>query len=154
MHCILLLQYAVDRPGVVAESPQTLGQVCLKYVADCQIYAITLIPPRHVLLINHMTHHGVDESSSNFFLPKITFSLVQKEGMSQHFHIWSDKQTIQGLWPNCIWKDKQNQGKGLVLEPKTRKPKCILHKNSWLDFFQTHTSRRVVYLCIFLYMKS
>jgi len=24
------------------------------------------------------------------------------EIMSQHFHIWRDKQTFQGLWPNCI----------------------------------------------------
>ena len=40
------------------------------------------------------------------------------------------------------------------MEPKTRKPKCISHKNSSLDFFQTYTSRCVVYLCIFLYMKS
>jgi len=74
--------------------------------------------------------------------------------MSQHFHIWRDQQTIQGLWPNCTWKDKQNQEKGLVLEPKTRKPKCILHKNSSLDFIQTYTSRHVAYLCIFLYMMS
>jgi len=74
--------------------------------------------------------------------------------MSQHFHIWRDKKTIQGLWPNCIWKDKQNQGKGLVLEPKTRKLKCILHRNSSLDFFQNYTSRRVAFLCIFSYMMS
>ena len=76
------------------------------------------------------------------------------EGMSQHFHIWRDKQTIQGLWPNCIWRDKQNQEKDLVFESKTGKPKCILHKNSLLCFFQTYTTRRVAYLCIFLYMKS
>jgi len=74
--------------------------------------------------------------------------------MPQYFHIWRNKQTIQGLWPNCIWRDKQNQEKILVLEPKTRKTKCILHKNSLLDFFQTYTSRRVAYLCIFLYVKS
>jgi len=30
--------------------------------------------------------------------------------MSQHFHIWRDKQTIQGLCHKCIWRDKQNQG--------------------------------------------
>ena len=53
-----------------------------------------------------------------------------------------------------IWRDKQNQGKGFVLESKTRYLKCILLKNSLLDFFQTYTSRRVAYLCIFLYMKS
>ena len=29
-----------------------------------------------------------------------------REIMSQHFHIWRDKQTIQGLWPNCIWNPK------------------------------------------------
>ena len=74
------------------------------------------------------------------------------EIMSQHFHIWRDKQTIQGLWPNCIWRDKQNQEKGLVFESKTGKPKCMLHKNSSLDFIQTYTSRRVAYLCIFLYI--
>jgi len=70
--------------------------------------------------------------------------------MSRHFHIWRDKQTIQGLWPNCIWRDKQNQEKNLALEPKTRKPKCILHKISLLDFFQTYTSRHVacVSFCI------
>jgi len=33
--------------------------------------------------------------------------------MSHHFHIWRDKQTIQDFWPNCIWKDKQNQEKAL-----------------------------------------
>ena len=66
-----------------------------------------------------------------------------------------ERQTkIQGLWPNCIWRDKQNQCKDLVFESKTGKPNCILHKNSWLDFIQTYTSRRVAFLCIFLYMKS
>ena len=69
--------------------------------------------------------------------------------MSQHFRIWRDKQTIQGLWSNCIWRDKQNQGKHLVFESKTRKLNCILHKNFWLDFIQTYTSRRVAILCIF-----
>ena len=49
---------------------------------------------------------------------------------------------------------QQNQGKSPVLEPKTSKSKCILLKNSSLDFFQTYTSRRVAYWCIFLYMKS
>ena len=58
------------------------------------------------------------------------------EIMSQHFHIWRDKQTIQGLWPNCIWRDKQNQCKDLVFESKTGKSNCILHKNSSLDFIQ------------------
>ena len=77
-----------------------------------------------------------------------------EEIISQHFHIWRDKQTIQGLWPKCIWKDRQNQGESLVLEPKTRKPTCTLHKNSSLDFFQTYTSRRVAFLCIFSYMMS
>jgi hypothetical protein len=43
------------------------------------------------------------------------------EGMSQLFYIWKDKQTIQGLCQVCIWKDKQNQGKSFVLEPKTSK---------------------------------
>jgi len=76
------------------------------------------------------------------------------EIMSQHFHIWRVKQTIQGLWPNFTWRDKQNQGKDPVFESKTGKPNCILHKNSSLDFIQTYTSRRVAYLCIFLYMKS
>ena len=84
----------------------------------------------------------------------VTALRVTNEGLSQHFHIWRDKQTIQDLWPNCIWRDKQNQEKGLVLESKTGKSKYILHKNSVLDFFQTYTSRHVAYLCIFLYMKS
>jgi len=76
------------------------------------------------------------------------------EGMSQHFHIWRDKQTIQGPWPNCVWRDKQNQRKDPVFESKTRKPNCILLKNFSLDFIQTYTSRSVAFLCIFLYMKS
>ena len=86
-------------------------------------------------------------------LPIVTHTpSTTSEGMCQHFHIWGDKQTIQGLCPNCIWRDKQNQEKGLVLESKTGKPKRILHKNFLLDFFQTYTSRRVAYLCIFLYV--
>ena len=76
------------------------------------------------------------------------------EIMSQHFHIWKDKQTIQGSCQFCIWKDKQNQGKSFVLDSKTRYAKCIFLQNSWFDFFQTYTSRRVTNLCIFLYMKS
>ena len=39
--------------------------------------------------------------------------------MSHHFHIWTGKQTIQGLWPNCVWRDKKNQGKGPVFESKS-----------------------------------
>jgi len=54
---------------------------------------------------------------------------LQLEIMSQHFHIWRDKQTIQGSCQKCIWKDKQNQGKNIVLESKTKRRekwrKCI-----------------------------
>ena len=76
------------------------------------------------------------------------------EGMSQHFHIWRDKQTIQGQCPNSVWRDRQNQEKQPVFESKTRKLNCILLKNLWLDFIQTYTSRRVAIFCIFLYIKS
>ena len=59
---------------------------------------------------------------------------MKGEGMSQHFHIWRDKQTIQGLWPKCIWKDKQNQGKSLVLEPKTRNQNAYYTKTlRWIS---------------------
>ena len=57
--------------------------------------------------------------------PSITVGKYAVEIMSQHFHIWRDKQTIQGSCQKCIWKDKQNQGKSFVLESKTRKPKRI-----------------------------
>jgi len=36
-------------------------------------------------------------------LPIVTHTpSTTSEGMCQHFHIWGDKQTIQGLCPNCI----------------------------------------------------
>jgi len=53
--------------------------------------------------------------------------------------------------PNCIWRDKQNQEKGLVLESKTGKPKCILHKTlCWISSKLTpaDASRNCASFCI------
>ena len=70
---------------------------------------------------------------ANFWRAVVVTENTQK-GMSQHFHIWRDKQTIQGLWPKCIWKDKKNQGKSLVLEPKTRNQNAYYTKTlRWIS---------------------
>jgi len=71
------------------------------------------------------------------------------EGMSQHFHIWRDKQTIQGLWPNCIWRDKQNQEN---LGTKDKETKMHITQKLLVGFHPNlHQQTRRVLVHLFVY---